>query len=578
MKDRLLWMLLLWMLLVGMVLSGIVGAAAQGEACPGALPYRLTIGELGQVTPGGANNVRDLPTTSGARVGVIRAETIFTVLDGPTCADGFTWWRIATRDGSITGWTVESISTSYALQPYTESPWSPPPFPDGWRVVREAGAALAVNPALGWTARVERLAGVPIDQIGGEMAWIDQPDHLRVLLDDDGNPDNGSPGRVSIYPLRAYMRVNLTMGDNLYTLRDVLGSRPALDAAGLRRLDYAPFAALGLAGRGEYLPAPGLNAVRYVGHYTQDASSLPGGSLSYYFEGITPDGLFYVTGSFDLARPRLPGRDAAPADVRNAPDYLLAFGDWAEETLNALPDDQFNPSLATLDATVRSIGVDPAALADYAEAEAALPPVPLPAYPVNQPGCTRAPLQPGTGFLSPVSANDFIYPQVLPGGRNSGWSINGRVRPLAEPVCVGGAYWWLVVDERGFGGWVRETSPNTGAMQLRMVGGDAGIVGFAENTTQTPTGCALLVTGFSVVATEISFRPRRENTANPMRGDLPYYADALLARQDGGNRYYRLVPGAVNRDGVRWDAPLWVNASSVTPLEGCAGITVITSP
>ncbi len=98
MKDR-----LLRMLLVGMVLSGIVGAAAQGEACPGALPSRLTIGELGQVTPGGANNVRDLPTTGGARVGVMPAETVFEVLDGPTCADGFAWWRVAARDGSITG-------------------------------------------------------------------------------------------------------------------------------------------------------------------------------------------------------------------------------------------------------------------------------------------------------------------------------------------------------------------------------------------------------------------------------------------------------------------------------------------
>ncbi len=442
------------------------------------------------------------------------------------------------------------------------------------------GAALAVDPALGWTVTIERAAGTPIDQISAvpdEMGMA-SPDHLRVLLDDDGNPNNGSPGRVSIYPLRAYIRVNPAMGDYLFALRDLLGTRAAPTSEVLHRIDFGGFAALVMAGKGEYLTAPGLNGVRFVGHYSPDESTLPGGSLGYHLDGISADGLFYVEASFNLERPRVPGRDAAPAEVSSAPDYLAAFRDWAEVTVSALPNDQFAPSLTTLDAIVRSIGVDPAALADYAEAVAALPPVPLPAHPVNQPGCAGEPLQPGTGFMTRVQVNALIYPQVTPGGADSGWRMDRRVRPLRQAVCIGRTYWWLVVDERSFSGWVSETDPNTGAMQLRTLGGDAGIVGFAENTTQTPTGCALLVTGFSVVASEISARPPQEAIANPMRGDMLYYADALLARQEGGNRYFRLVPGAVNRDGVRWDVPLWVNAGRVTPSEGCAGIAIITAP
>jgi len=36
--------------------------------------------------------------------------TIFDVIGGPVCQDGFTWWQIRTLDGSLTGWSAEGSS------------------------------------------------------------------------------------------------------------------------------------------------------------------------------------------------------------------------------------------------------------------------------------------------------------------------------------------------------------------------------------------------------------------------------------------------------------------------------------
>jgi Tol biopolymer transport system component len=79
------------------------------------LPPRLVIGGQGQVTPGEANNVRDIPARSGTKIGEIPAEAVFTVLDGPVCADEFHWWQVDYQ--GLIGWTVEGSGSDYFVEP-----------------------------------------------------------------------------------------------------------------------------------------------------------------------------------------------------------------------------------------------------------------------------------------------------------------------------------------------------------------------------------------------------------------------------------------------------------------------------
>jgi hypothetical protein len=82
--------------------------------CPDTLPSRLVIGAEGRVLQGSANNLRDQASRTATLIGQIPAEGVFTVLEGPVCADGFTWWRVD-YDGLV-GWTVEAIGENYAIE------------------------------------------------------------------------------------------------------------------------------------------------------------------------------------------------------------------------------------------------------------------------------------------------------------------------------------------------------------------------------------------------------------------------------------------------------------------------------
>lgn len=88
----------------------------SGVTCPGFLPSRLVVGELGRVSPGLANNIRSRPSADGEQVGRIPGGNTFEILRGPECdPDGIAWWEV--RYQSITGWTAEGQGTDYWLEP-----------------------------------------------------------------------------------------------------------------------------------------------------------------------------------------------------------------------------------------------------------------------------------------------------------------------------------------------------------------------------------------------------------------------------------------------------------------------------
>lgn len=86
-----------------------------GTTCPGAPATRLAVGQAGRVTPGPANNFRSQPSLSAELIGKIPGGASFTILEGPVCADGLTYWKV-NYDGQI-GWTAEGKGSTYWLEP-----------------------------------------------------------------------------------------------------------------------------------------------------------------------------------------------------------------------------------------------------------------------------------------------------------------------------------------------------------------------------------------------------------------------------------------------------------------------------
>lgn len=83
--------------------------------CPNTLPSRLNRGDNARVTLlGTANNVRSGAGTNFNRIGQLAPGAPFTVLEGPSCANGYAWYRV--QGDGITGWTAEALDV-YWLEP-----------------------------------------------------------------------------------------------------------------------------------------------------------------------------------------------------------------------------------------------------------------------------------------------------------------------------------------------------------------------------------------------------------------------------------------------------------------------------
>jgi hypothetical protein len=103
---------------------------AQSAVCPAAPASRFTVGAYGVVAPTPKSEghlplrIRERPTTKSVIAQTLDDGTPLHVTDGPTCADGYVWWKIDTATGS--GWVAEGDSKSYFIDPApTEDPILP---------------------------------------------------------------------------------------------------------------------------------------------------------------------------------------------------------------------------------------------------------------------------------------------------------------------------------------------------------------------------------------------------------------------------------------------------------------------
>jgi hypothetical protein len=110
---------LIGLLILCFILSTSIVLAQETSTCPGSLPPRLVVGELGLVTPGDANNVRSAASSSAELIAQIPAGDTFIILEGPVCSDGYTWWKVDHK--GLEGWTVEGTADSYWLEPVMAS-------------------------------------------------------------------------------------------------------------------------------------------------------------------------------------------------------------------------------------------------------------------------------------------------------------------------------------------------------------------------------------------------------------------------------------------------------------------------
>jgi uncharacterized protein YgiM (DUF1202 family) len=76
----------------------------------------LAIGQPGRVVAPDGLNMRDQPSSSGQLLLLLPANQRVTVVEGPTEAEGFRWWKVDDGGGNV-GWVAESDGETEWLSP-----------------------------------------------------------------------------------------------------------------------------------------------------------------------------------------------------------------------------------------------------------------------------------------------------------------------------------------------------------------------------------------------------------------------------------------------------------------------------
>ncbi len=238
------------------------------------------------------------------------------------------------------------------------------------------------------TAEVE---GIPEDAIQMDLqglattyAWTVQPGNPippgpggqgfppHILLTfDDATPDEvmaNRGARMYIFPTQAYVDMYNAAGNS--SVADQVTRLEALIATAADRITL-PESPMPL------LPPPSTVMDRWVQfldlnfavgegvRYVSDASNRQqigpwtNETTDYYYQGLTSDGLFYVSLFWPVATESLANTEAdVPQDVMDAstnPETNAAYQQDIKDTLNALPTSAWTPDLARLDAMMASL-------------------------------------------------------------------------------------------------------------------------------------------------------------------------------------------------------------------------------
>jgi heat shock protein HslJ len=147
-------------------------------------------------------------------------------------------------------------------------------------------------------------------------------------------------------------------------LQNLVAQRPDLtsymavpsDNSASTPLPFLPVmpAAQAIRARAQYVETPTLKGVSYMTVYRQDVSPFINNEFRYTFQGISNDGLFYVSVIFQVTAPDFPAE--IPSDF-NYDTFTAGFVDYLTESvgkLNTAAAETFKPSLTMLDALAQS--------------------------------------------------------------------------------------------------------------------------------------------------------------------------------------------------------------------------------
>jgi uncharacterized protein YraI len=359
-------------------LPTITDPTAAG-ACPDAPPFTLMVGDWARVSvdPPLASRIRSGPGSGGTVLGEAQPGENLLVIDGPQCANGYTWWNVRSLSG-LEGWAAEGDSLSYWLvEPI--SPWYqlPPPVASGNLVrysLREINISAPAAFIYDFSSEYYPLATPMPTPATIETPWPDDP--RASIYTYSGHSAHSSYrmlsdvtayGGITVYniedPLSRFYVHNASYNSCTESLRENLQNDPPVEA-------YIQYFC-GIGGGIPVMFIADVQPIEFTGgsglrFLLSSGNNLTVNGLDYIFQGLSDDGRYYIVAMvMDVLHPYI-----VDANLLWEGDFgpLLAWSnDLAEasydvfneriETLLAAQVVPTYPDLLLLDAMMASIEI-----------------------------------------------------------------------------------------------------------------------------------------------------------------------------------------------------------------------------
>jgi hypothetical protein len=246
----------------------------------------------------------------------------------------------------------------------TEAPTAgaaPSPAAGAGVELSELGVALSLPPDLATSARVEQ---VPAQGVGDPQApyWGVLPEHRRVVLEGYPQQPGAPPAAIAIFPVEAYGAASAPAQEAIQQLSDLLAAQPAAP----EQIPVLPLLNAAQVTRAQvrYLGAAGGPGVRFVAAYAQNVAPVDHSVLLYIYQGVSGDGRFVISALLPVSAPQpdpAAGEPAFPTPDATGgidPGAYASYVTGVAQRLDALPPEDFTPSLADLDALLGSVRLE----------------------------------------------------------------------------------------------------------------------------------------------------------------------------------------------------------------------------
>ncbi|MBL8090503.1 MAG: hypothetical protein KF758_17570 [Anaerolineales bacterium] len=188
----------------------------------------------------------------------------------------------------------------------------------------------------------------------GTPWWGVYPEHRQYHLEGYVLTDTFHQAEIYLYPIAEYVATNEDVGKNIETLKSLIANP---NQALPERLPFLPTFNAGPMFYSNFgnITFQNGSGIRYVTEFSQFPHPITNNGMFYTFQGITNDGLYYVSAILPINVDFLVGYPT-PTDQR---DFAFIESEVLRVTdqLNNTSSDSFTPRLTALDSLIQSINV-----------------------------------------------------------------------------------------------------------------------------------------------------------------------------------------------------------------------------